>query len=278
MLTFLSYFAYRVFRTNHKVFVEQEEVVDMQQNARIAIDQIVRDLRIAGTGVPTRRIESDVGPLYPLTPGDGGGNAPDTVRIIANFERIETALSQSMPNESANLIVASAAGFQVGSLAIVFGRTLEGESAGEAFQITHISTSGQPMLNHGHSPPWNSNQMLTHTYIVPSRVSYVICKKYYIDTADSSHPRLTLRENEGAAAVIADNIENLQFAYDLLTGETDLASPPNPALVRKITVTLVARTDTPDPQWNNGIHSVTGESDHYRRLVFQSDVTVRNHE
>ena len=101
-------------------------------------------------------------------------------------------------------------------------------------------------------------------------------RKFYVDGSDSSHPKLVVVENEDTPQTIADNLENLQLVYDLLTGEKDVPEPENPASISKATVTIVARTDTPDPQWNNGIHSVTGEADQYRRLLLKSDVTIRN--
>lgn len=275
MCSLLVFFASHVFRLVQKVFVEQEEVIDMQQNARVAIDQITRDLRVAGSGLPIIRANSDIGYLYPVMPGDGGGNNTDTLKILANFENIRTHLTDPMPNESSALKVADASAFAPGALAIVYGATAEGGVSGEAFRITHLSTGGQDLL-HGASYPWNENQALDRTYLPPAIVVGAIFRKYYIDTADSSHPRLVISENEETTQVLADNVENFQVVYDLITGQQNVSHPQNPLLIKKVTVTVVARTDTPDPNWNNGIHSMTGTSDHYRRFTLVSDIQVRN--
>jgi len=247
----------------------------MQQNARIAIDQIVRDFRIAGVGMPTVRVSSDIGYLYPVMPGDGGGNNPDTVKVIANFINVQTRLTAPMPNEGSALKVASASGFSAGSLAVVYGATQEGGVSGEVFRITHLSDTGQSLL-HCESFPWNENQALNRTYLPPSVVVNVTYRKYYIDTSDPSHPRLVVSENEETSQVLADNVENLQVVYDLITGQKNISTPGNPLFIKKATVRLVVRTNTPDPYWNNGIHSITGTSDHYRRLTLESDIQVRN--
>lgn len=274
--SFVSLSALHIFRADQKIFVEQEEVVDMQQNARIAMDQLIKDIRVAGMGVPSGGVASDVGHLFPVIPGNGGGNIPDTITLLASFENIETQLSAPMPNESAELKVTDASEFEVGALGIIYGAVDEGGQAGELFQITHISTHGQHMLQHRKSPPWNKDQKLSYTFIPPSTIYMMSHRKYFVDSSDNDHPKLIMSENEGDPLILADNIENLQLTYDLLTGEMDLSDPQFPVLIRKVTVSLVARTNTPDPQWNNGIHSITGAGDNYRRLILKSDVFVRN--
>lgn len=276
LLLFVSLFAFQIFRIDHKVLVEQEEVVDMQQNARVAHDQLLRDMRLAGAGVPKGGVDSDVGYLYPVIPGNGGGQLPDTLKVLASFDDVNTQLSHSMPNESAELKVIDASGFDVGAIALITGPTDEEIWAGEVFQITHISTEGQNMLQHRQSPPWNEDQKLGYTYLAESRVSMMTYRKYYIDNSVASHPTLMVSDNEATPEALADNIENLQVVYDLVTGERDVADPENPASIRKATVTIVARTATPDPQWNGGIHSITGAADHYRRFTLRSDVQLRN--
>jgi len=272
----ISVFAFQIFRADHKVFVEQEEVMDMQQNARLALDQLVKDLRVAGAGVPLGGVDSDIGHLYPVIPGDGGDQSPDTLKLLASFRNIQTELSNSMPNESAEIKVDDASEFEVGAIAIIAGRTRECGESSEVFQITHISTEGQDMLQHHQSPPWNEDQMLNCSYIIPSKIYMVSYRKYYVDYSDSLHPCLVLVENEGDPQIVADNIENLQVEYDLVTGEKDVADPEDPASIRKATVEIVARTATPDPQWKNGVHSITGTADNYRRLALKSDVQIRN--
>ena len=268
-------FSYQIFKADHKVFVEQIEVVDMQQNARIAMDQLVTDLRLAGAGVPTGGVDSDFGYLHPVIPGDGG-TMPDTIKVLSSFTNTSTELSNPMPNTSAILKVVDASGFVVGSLGIINGNTKEGGESAEAFQITHVSTSGQNTIQHRKSLPWNKNQKLNKSYRPPSTIYMITYRTYYIDSSDTNHPRLMIAENGGTPQVLADNIENLQFEYDLTTGETDVSETDEPSAIRKVTVTVVARTSTPDPQWNNGVSSINGTDDYYRRLTLTSDVKSRN--
>ncbi len=277
LISVVTLFAHEIFSTNNKVFVEQNEVVNMQQNGRVAIDRIVRDLRMAGKSVPfSRAVDSDIGTLSPVMPGSAGGGLPDTVKVLANFDNVDTDLSHSMPNESADLKVTDAGGFQVGAIAMLSGLTEEGPRGAEIFQITHVSTQGQNMLQHRQSPPWNQDQKLNLTYLAGSDVFMMSYRKYFIDDTDPYHPALMVSENEGTPHVVADNIENFQISYDLVTGEREVPDPNDPAAIRIVRVMIVARTDSPDPGWHNGINSRTGMPDHYRRVRLNANVFVRN--
>jgi type IV pilus assembly protein PilW len=273
----ITLFGYHIFRADHKVFVEQEEVVDMQQNARVALDQVVRDLRLAGSGVPLGGVQSDLGPLSPVMPAASAGNLPDTVILLASYLNVQSELSDGMPESSSELKVEDSSRFFEGALCIITGHTRDcGDAAGEAFQITEISDDGQNMIQHNPNAPWNDDQKLNCTYVPPTRVILVNYRKYYIDYTDPNHPMLMLEEDARPPQIVADNIENLQLVYDLVTGEKDQPNPDYPGSIRKATVTLVARTNTPDVQWHHGINSITGENDRYRRLTLNSDVQVRN--
>ncbi len=62
---------------------------------------------------------------------------------------------------------------------------------------------------------------------------------------------------------IADNITNLSFSYTLVDG-TVTPNPSNPANIRKVTITITARTT---------IHDHAGV---YRTITLNTDVTPRN--
>ncbi len=68
----------------------------------------------------------------------------------------------------------------------------------------------------------------------------------------------------GVSLPIADNITNLSFTYTLANGSVT-STPANPADIRKVTVSITARTSNPDQG--------TGA---YRSITLTSDVTPRN--
>jgi hypothetical protein len=82
-----------------------------------------------------------------------------------------------------------------------------------------------------------------------TRVSIV---SYYIDTVtDPALPRLVRRVNMGNRLAIALGIENLQITYDIVNGTTNptaVAAPAGANQIRKVNVSLSARSQEVDPQ------------------------------
>ena len=84
-------------------------------------------------------------------------------------------------------------------------------------------------------------------------------------TIEPSMPVL-VREENGVAEVMAENIENLQFRYTLRDGTvTDL--PVAPEHIQMVRVRITARTKSADPQLSG---------DGYRRRALSSITKVRN--
>lgn len=94
---------------------------------------------------------------------------------------------------------------------------------------------------------------------------YMDLYKFYIDTTNSNHPNLMVRKVGESPQVYAEDIENLQFRYGLANGVfADV--PPVASVVREVLITLTARTEKKDLQFQGT----------YRRRTLTSDVKVRN--
>ena len=78
------------------------------------------------------------------------------------------------------------------------------------------------------------------------------------------------RTANGTRQPVVENIESLAFVYYDGDGNT-LSTPPSLSNVRKIQVTITAKTALPDPSYLNSIYG-----DHYRRYSLMFDVTPRN--
>jgi len=82
---------------------------------------------------------------------------------------------------------------------------------------------------------------------------------------ENGTPTLQRDDNTGVGSQsLSDSIENLQFAY------FDAAGNPTavPANIRMVRVTITARADRPDPDFNEG--------DHYRRRQVASNIHLLN--
>ncbi len=269
-------FLYSTFVVNSRIYILENDVLELQQSTRTAMDDISRTVLMAGSGVPQGAITSDLGFLYAIMPGFGGSNSPDTLTFLRGVTQVQTYLNASMPDESAIVKVEDASMFMVGDVVIIQGSTQECGEALEMFQITQISLEGQNTIQHNQNAPWNLDERLNCTYLSPSTVTRVDYIKYYIDASDPDHPCLVRALNEMTTEVLARNIENFKVTYDLLSGERGVSDPIDPNLIRKVNFHLVGRTLDEDSRWTNGVHSITGQSDGYRRYTLRTHVYIRN--
>jgi hypothetical protein len=116
--------------------------------------------------------------------------------------------------------------------------------------------------------------------------------RYFVDsTTDPAHPTLMQQRLPGTASQpVADDIEDLQFAYGLaatvdnsvVSTTADSASVSQLPLLRRVQVSLIARSRFPETGWpgqrpNIGNRTDTPPADRYRRRVFQDmAVEIRN--
>lgn len=190
---FLVGVVYELLLVGVKTSTVQGEVITMQQNARVAIDQIVKELRMAGYDP----------------------NAPGGIQAI---------------------LVPGAGG------TCSEGSPLPGSSSDSLCLQGDLDNDG-----------------------VVERVTY------QLDRSDPAHPLLTrCKDCTGASApvIMADNIENLTLRfYDRTNQETAVLTPGDAASVQRVTVSVTARTDQPDPLFpaNGGRRTITLESDVFLR-------------
>ncbi len=251
---------YRTFLGQQKTANVQEQVIDMQQNARLAIQRMMREIRMAGFGniSDVLPLNAHDGPFNStITPGDGVngvGQNDDRITIIGAFERIST-LKSDVPSGT-NVIELQGYGSEFNTA----NKKYLSIGGIEAMGITDVTGN---TITFGGS--------LKNSYPAGTSVYKIEAITYSLNW-DPNHPtRPILRRedntNGGGAMGLADNIENLQFHY-LLADGTESDAPANPANVRVVQVTITARTKDPDPTYKGG--------DGYRRRQIVSNIQVRN--
>jgi prepilin-type N-terminal cleavage/methylation domain-containing protein len=243
---------YRTFISQQKTYVVQEQVVDMQQNVRVAIGRMMREIRMAGFG-PASAI------LPNATFGAKTLNNVITVGTPAGGLTIITAGGTTTISEDptvANQIkVTSLKDSQGNDLFNTGDRKYISVGGLETRQITAVDT-GTKTLTLNSNLIQNPKQ--DTTVIALRAVSYQL-----------SGLSLTRDENlGGGAAPVADNIANLQFQY--LDGNGAIIADPvaNAANIRVVSVTVTARTSQVDPDYKDG--------GGYRTRTITSNIRVRN--
>lgn len=236
---------YRVFISQQKSYTVQEQVSDMQQNIRAAMDRMSTEIRMAGYG--SKNLDAFGGSINGFT-GIIKPEGNSKLTIIMAFEVGLLLNDPKVDKGSYKLNVANAGEFDNNKKKYLCISGDNNYVVGSVFGNTITLTTP---LKEGH--------------LKGEPVFLVKAITYDLGTINDGKPVLRRNENTGGEVEpLADNIESLQFTYfDANDNVT-----PNLPLIRKIRVTVTARTDRVDPEYQG--------SDGYRNRSLFSDVMVRN--
>jgi len=249
---------YRTFIHQQKTYATQEQVADMQQNVRVAINRMMREIRMAGFG--------NVQGVLPVTFLGGTRTYPDVVNpdlpvagaftIVSAIGGMATLLKQ--PGDSVGAVVLASNQIQVSALAEFDTNDRRYISIGglESHFITAIDGPNRVLTLNTDVNRFYKTDGSTLVYAVRA-ISYRIV----IDASGS--PILRRDENIGGGfQPVADNIEAIEFR------NPDGSIPVNPNSM-SLQVAVTARTDRPDPELQKA-------GDGYRRRQFTSIILQRN--
>ena len=253
---------YRTFIGQHKTYVVQEQVVDMQQNARGAISRMMREIRMAGFGnvsmvLPVQfvaygqtRTFNNI--INPDTPVAGAITIITATEDFANITNIDlqnkkvtlnrvTNLQGTVLFDTENKKYISIGGLEAHEIASIAG--------------TDLTLKNNIIFNH----PIN-------TSVFPVRaISYQVL-------VEDNKTDLKRDENiEGGRQPLAENIDDIQFEYL----DTNANPAVNPVDIRMVRVTVHARTSSPDLEFKSDPQFKVGEGG-FRRRTIASNILIRN--
>lgn len=282
------------FNFQHKAYLVQNAVAEMQQNLRGGMEYLEIDARNAGYGLPPAvavKVPAlllgggTISMVSGLGIGDGGASGSDNLYLIS-LSPTATQVADSMPSTSSEIKAVDPAGFQVNMIAIVFDST-----NADVFQITEIQNSNH--IQHNPAGIFGmANKDFSKAYGEGSTIAVINYSGYFIDsTTDPAHPRLMVNkviDNTMTPQIVADDIEDLQIRLVLDDRtERDGTGIDNATLarVRQIRIYMAARAATADASWNEGPRTwynhtslsgaLTGYT-HHRRRYFEQIVDLRN--
>ena len=239
---------YRVFISQQKSYVVQEQLVDMQQNMRASISRMMSEIRMSGFGSVEAVLEGVDGVNgfhQVITPGE------NSITVVGGFKQIRrdngNPITVSSISENTITLNYSTEEFDRPAHQYI--------SIGGVESSTVIQRKGRILtlantlrLNHSKDTPIFKIQAITYT----------------VGKSDGK-PILQRNENTGGGGQpIAENIEDLQFEYFDANGNPT-AFPED---IRMVKLTVTARTDISDPQLKGG--------DGYRRRQIASNISIRN--
>jgi prepilin-type N-terminal cleavage/methylation domain-containing protein len=231
----------------------QEQVVDTQQNVRVSMNELAKQIRMAGYGYfPTG-----------LDPVESADSDPDTIMLRQNLSDCYAIIGKSV--QSNTMHTRDDVGcFQPGLRAYIWDFT--GQS--EWFVVDHVDTNEGLGWYEIHAA-----ENLQNIYDKKDNPQVMIMQemKYFIDElSDPGHPTLMRSANGQTPQVFAENVEDLQVTYVMKDGSV-VSQPVNVNDVKEIQIELRARTERQDPEWADPDHE-----DGYRRRTLLCRVDARN--
>jgi hypothetical protein len=239
--------AMSLYITEHKQFLVQNSVSDMQSSLRAASQELASKIRLAGYNVadPTMAIRAS-------------NTNPDTITIgyDPGMTCGPVTISTQMPQSSTQLRV-------TGNLScLTNGDTLyiydSNTKYGEPFICTNVQGSSTPFT-------LTTSTSLHESYPIGSRILRQHFYKYYIDATNAAHPNLMIKTDIAAPQIYAENISNLNLSYVISSGTT-VNVPSVISMVREVIIRVDARSDQTDSDLQN----------QYRTRSLTTRVKVRN--
>jgi type IV pilus assembly protein PilW len=282
---------FATFTTQQQAFTTQGRVAEMQQNLRIAVDYISRDLRMAGYGIPDNVaipsgvVASGVTSLRSLYAKDSTAG-PDQVYVLYLYDMDSNQPADNVAvamTSAGSVTVDNGVGFLSGGGELVI---ITDDSTADIFQTSSVAGT---VLNFG-----GTYGTIGHTLYGPGPPPAIVAKarfvRYFIDaTTDPAHPTLMVDWLNGLAPQpVADDIEDLQLLYGLDTspipdGIVDAwtTNPTTPSQIRQVRLQIMARSRLPDRNWSEtrpalGNHAGGVAADGYRRRISDVMIDVRN--
>ena len=245
---------YRTFVSQQHTFTVQEQVVDMQQNVRLAINRMTRELRMAGFG----RLNSTFfggGKMHGtyehvVTPGGDG----KSVTVVGGYLNGATLTANALAG-STTIQVDNVSAFDLDKKKYISINGLD------PHRIKNIN---------GNQIEFFAGESLAEDHQAGEPVFLIMSITYSIGVFEGKWALLRDDHLGLGPQPVAENIENLQFRYIMNTGET-LDVVPNNRLddIRMIQANIVARTDKTDPE-------LAKAGDGYRRRTITSNIQLRN--
>lgn len=251
---------FTIYQTHQRSAYTQEEVVEVQQNLRIAMDSITRDIKMAGFLTPlpqtvTAPLNAAIANSITInTASEAGGyariNEGDfTVNVTAGTDIIFTVDSNDAFSVETTRQVARIIRPANSTEPVVTTYTVEGVRNTDATCAPKTAPCLvlRPTVGVGTSVTFARGDIIARTGTTtsetyPNTIQYAYSAGAVGTTCSSN---CLTRAVNGAATgdVIANNITNLQFSYILDTGAENPA-PPDLSTIRAVRVTITGQTVT----------------------------------
>ena len=295
--------AFATFTFQKQSYTTQTRVAEMQQNLRVAVDTLFRDIRMGGYGVdsditvPATVVGTTGSPvvLRGFFGADGDTSSSDGICILYAYD-MDNTVSDLQPTLTTASVTAVNSGTVTVNLTSGTGTRFPPGvvvllNNGTTADLYEVTSSDNNSVTFGSTPAINASGHVSNIYDAGSKLSRARFVRYFIDGTDPAHPTLMVTRLPGTVSQpVADDIEDLQFAYGLASSVTSqqvgstVHSPGTDAerqRIRRINLSLVARTGVYEKAWQGRRPALgnrdAGATDQYRRRIIDNvAVDIRN--
>ena len=245
---------YRTFIGQQKSFTTQEQVVDVQQNIRFAISNMMGEIKMAGFGN-----------ISMVMPGGLTINGTTYNNIVNPHTPVANALT-ILSGTNTGSTLTTEGGVSQSQIVVSILTDSQGNQLFDTSNKKYISIGGVESNIITAVDSGTRTLTLTSTLAFKHEVGtpvFTIRALSYQVVVENGIPVLK-RNDGGGSQPEADGIETLQFQY--LDGNGNVTATP--ANIRIIRVSLTAKTNVQDPDYKEG--------GGYRRRQIASNIHLRN--
>lgn len=275
---------YTFFNNTFNFSMLHSRTAGMQQESRVALDIMSREIRNAGFGIVdplTGLIQGTASPVQAFNNVDddpsGVASKLDRITIIEGLETIGSLSAEALKDATTFTLTASP-GVSLGPSLVGNMITIEGFYTG-----TVQSVAGTGPYTITVTPRLDRKYTMLNAVLLIRTITYRVAVP-----TPGAEPVLYRNAGDGNGdQVIASGIEDLQFAYLLNDGtETNApaaVAPPTVPAIRAVRISLLARSRDPNassaristrPALED--HGAGASADGYHRRLFTKVVEVRN--
>ena len=269
-----------MFTTQHKTYVGQERVLEVQQDARLVTEMILADVRLGGFMVPKNTGIAGI---------DGGAAASD-VLCTSDPSVIDESVIDVANGRLPGATLQSAVGAAQSTVSLVAASMDIDDSTGSDFAVgSGIVISDGSDTHCARITAANAGTgAVTFTPNTPAGFSAGTGGTRAVPAVIYELNGTTLRRN---SVLLSQQIENLQaeYAIDLDDNGTidggefpvDDMTASDPDLIRGLRISVIARTPSEDPDFRSsgmplvGNHD-PGAPDGFKRRRYSTNVIARN--
>ena len=254
MMGLVTMAVYSLYRTTQRTATTQDNVVELQQNLRIALDRMERDIRMAGF-----MVSSLSSPSTPLSVATANSLTLQTASAVERIARISGPDFQSPANATTSIAIQVASAdmaylFTIDDVVRILRPPDQSQPLNGTFTVTGVAPTGPTISLNGFSTPgvsYKAGDVIVRTTAAAPNPNTVT---YALDVPPNSQ-NLIRTANTDPPDTVASGITSLQFWY-LLDDNTRTNAPADLSTIKAVEIRIAGQAASQDGTKSREIQGV----------------------